>query len=62
MRIRVILGGLLLCLVLLVLTTALLAVSGNWVALALILTVVCGVVAAMYLMGRPRGGQHRHLR
>ena len=57
-----ILGGLLVCLVLLALATTLLAVSGKWVALALMLTVLCGVVAATYVMTRPRGKQHRQLR
>jgi hypothetical protein len=59
---RVILGGLLACLVLLVLELGLLVVSGNWVALALALTVVGGVLAAMHAMGRPRDLQRRRLR
>ena len=59
---RVILGGVLACLVLLALEIGLLVVSGNWVALALALTVVGGVQAAMYAMGRPRDRQRRRLR
>ncbi len=59
---RVILGGLLVCLVLVALEMGLLVVSGNWVALALTLTVVGGVAAAMYGMGRPRDRQRRPLR
>ena len=59
---RVILGGLLACLVLLLLEIGLLVVSGNWAALALTLTVVGGVVAAMYAMVRPRGRQRRGFR
>ena len=50
-----ILGGLLLCLVLLALEIGVLAVSGNWVALALTLTVVGGVVVATSVTLRPRG-------
>ncbi len=59
---QVILGGLLACLVLLALEIGLLVVSGNWVALALTLTVLGGVVATMYVMVRPRGRQRRGLR
>lgn len=57
-----ILGGLLVCLVLLALEIGLLVVSGNWVALALTLTAVGGVVAAAYGMGQPRDRQRRRLR
>ena len=59
---RVILGGLLACLVLLLLEIGLLVVSGNWAALALTLTVVGGVLAVMYVMARPRDRQRRRLR
>ena len=59
---RVILGGVLACLLLLVLEIGLLAVSGNWVALALALMVVGGLMAALYAMGRPRDRQRRRLR
>ena len=59
---RVILGGLLACLVLLALEIGLLVVSANWVALALTLTVVGGVLAALYVMARPGARQGRRLR
>jgi hypothetical protein len=58
----VILGGLLVCLLLLALEIGLLVVSRNWVALALTVTVVGGVAAATYVMVRPRGRQDRRLR
>jgi hypothetical protein len=59
---RVILGGLLVCLMLLAFEVALLAVSKNWLALALTLTVVGGVVVASYVMVRPSGNRRRPLR